>query len=79
MIDLSDEEILAGVYLRALHAQVGGAPGGVVPVTHLQRALGWEAALAEQIGRLVAGAGLVRLLDSEVRLTAEGQATAEEY
>jgi hypothetical protein len=79
MTDLSAEEILAGEYLRALHAQVGGAPDGVAPAARLQQALGWEDALFQQIGRLLHGAGLVRLLIGDIRLTADGQATVAEY
>jgi hypothetical protein len=79
MTDLSAEETLAGAYLRAVYAQVGGEPDDVAPAAHLQRALGWEEPIVGRIGRLLAGAGLVRLVVGGVRLTAEGRATAEEY
>ena len=78
MADLSDEEILAAEYLRALYEQVDGMLDGVAPAAQLRAALGWEDAPFHQIGQVLQGAGLVRLLIGEIRLTAAGKATVEE-
>ena len=79
MTDLSAEEVLAGAFLRAVHAQVARTPEGEAPVAHLQRALGWDEAVVGRIGRLLHDAGLVRLVVGGVRLTAAGREAAEEY